>query len=185
MDEVELPEMPELEKEERKDRLNTLVAITVTLMVTFMAICKIRDNNVVLLMDQAQANKMDKWGWVQALNTREDIIQSKLSDLKDDAQLEVNPEKKKMLNAKLADYDAKAKKYADKKDEVKKQAKEEEERYDKLNETHEYFDHTEGAISITVSLLAMTTLLQKRWMYVVALLPGIAGVLWGIFGLFR
>jgi vacuolar-type H+-ATPase subunit I/STV1 len=183
MGEVELPEMPELEEEKRKDKLNTLVAITVTLLVTFMAICKITDNNVVLLMQQAQADKVDKWSWFQALNIRDDIRQSKLADLQDNLQQEDNAERKKAITAKIGEYEAKIKKDADKKDTVKEEAREEEKKYGELNETHEKFDYTEGAISIAVSLLAMTTLLQKRWMYAVSLVPALFGIVKGVMGL--
>lgn len=183
MGEIELPEVPELEKEKRKDRLNTLVAITVTLLVTFMAFCKIKDNNTVLLMDQAQAGKLDNWSWVQALNIREDITQSKLADLSDDLREEDNAERRKAITDKLAGYEVKAKKVADKKEEVRQKAREEESRYDALNEVHENFDHCEGAISIAVSLLAMTTLLQKRWMFAVSLVPAAFGIFKGMMGL--
>jgi hypothetical protein len=184
MDEVELPELPEAEKkEERRDRLNTLVAITVTLMVTFMAICKIKDNNIVLLMQEAQSSKVDNWAWFQALNIREDINQSKLSDLKDDMEEQDAPQKKKATQMKVDGYDALLKKVIEKKEKVKEKAEEEEKRYENLDKTHEKFDLCEGAISVAVSLFAMTTLLQKRWMYVVALMPALAGVVWGALGL--
>jgi hypothetical protein len=183
MDEVELPEMPELEKEERKDQLNTWVAITVTLLVTFMAMCKITDNNIVLKMEQTQADKVDKWSWYQALNVREDINQSKLTDLKDDLLTEENAERKKAIALKTADYDKLAKNILDKKKDVKSKAEADEQHYDNLNELHEKFDHSEGAISIAVSLLALTSLLQKRWMFVVSLVPGAIGVVVGMMGL--
>jgi hypothetical protein len=183
MSEVELPELPELEKEERKDRLNTLVAITVTLLVTFMAMCKIKDNNIMLLMQEAQASKVDNWAWFQSLNIREDITQSKLGDLKSDTQDGDSPQRKKSAESKIPEFEALLKKTTDKKEKVKQKAEEEQERYEKLDTVHENFDHSEGAISIAVSLLAMTTLLQKRWMYAVALVPGIIGILCGAMGL--
>ncbi len=43
-----------------KSRLNTLVAISVALLATFMGICKVKDDNIVQAMQQAQANKIDK-----------------------------------------------------------------------------------------------------------------------------
>ena len=182
-DEVELPELPESEREIRRDKLNTAVALSVTLLVTFMAICKITDNNIVLLMQQAQAAKGDKWTWYQALNVRLDLNQSKLSDLKDDEETEDNPARKKNLVSKMGDYEKLETKLRDKKDKVKEEADAEEKHYDELHEVHEKFDHTEGAVSIAVSLFAMTSLLQKRWMFVIALIPSAIGVWLGIRGL--
>ncbi len=42
-------------------RLNMLVAITVAFLATFMGICKVKDDNIVQGMQQAQANKLDRW----------------------------------------------------------------------------------------------------------------------------
>ena len=42
------------------DRLSTLVAITVALLATFMGICKVKDDNIVQAMQQAQADKLDQ-----------------------------------------------------------------------------------------------------------------------------
>ncbi len=66
---------------------------------------------------------------------------------------------------------------------MKQKAEDEEKRYAALDKAHEKFDLCEGAISIAVSLLAMTTLMQKRWMYGVALVPGLAGIVCGLLGL--
>jgi formiminotetrahydrofolate cyclodeaminase len=55
-------------------RLNIWVAITVALLATFMGICKVKDDNIVQTMQQAQANKIDHWGYYQARNIREKVI---------------------------------------------------------------------------------------------------------------
>ncbi len=56
-----------------KSRLNTLVAITVALLATFMPVCKIKDDNIVQAMQQAQADKIDNYAWYQARNIREEV----------------------------------------------------------------------------------------------------------------
>src|SRR2546423_2231851 len=63
------------EEKARKDRsrLNTLVAITVALLATFMGICNVKDNNIVQAMQQAQADKIDNYAWYQARNIREEV----------------------------------------------------------------------------------------------------------------
>jgi hypothetical protein len=40
-------------------RLNLTVAVTVALLATFMGICKVKDDNIVQGMQQAQTNKLD------------------------------------------------------------------------------------------------------------------------------
>src|SRR5918912_488177 len=71
------------EAKERKDRsrLNTLVAITVALLATFMGICNVKDNNIVQAMQQAQADKIDNYAWYQARNIREEVARATAAQL--------------------------------------------------------------------------------------------------------
>ena len=64
-----------------RNELNTLVAITVALLATFMGICKVKDDNIVQAMQQAQANKIDSYSWYQARNIREDIARATIAQL--------------------------------------------------------------------------------------------------------
>ena len=54
-------------------RLNAAVAITVALLATFMGICKVKDDNIVQAMQQAQADKLDHWAYYQARNLRQEV----------------------------------------------------------------------------------------------------------------
>ena len=59
-------------------KLNACVAITIALLATFMGICKVKDDNIVQSMQQAQANKLDHWNFYQARNIREEIAKGTL-----------------------------------------------------------------------------------------------------------
>jgi hypothetical protein len=72
LDTVDTPSETE-SSDRRTARLNTLVAITVALLATFMGICKVKDDNIVQAMQQAQANKLDHWAFYQARNIREEV----------------------------------------------------------------------------------------------------------------
>src|SRR5437762_13997891 len=61
--------------------LNTWVAISVALLATFMGICKVKDDNIVQAMQQAQADKIDNYSWYQARNIREDVAKSTVTQL--------------------------------------------------------------------------------------------------------
>jgi hypothetical protein len=61
--------------------LNPAVAITVALLATFMGICKVKDDNIVQAMQQAQADKLDHWQFYQARNIREEVAKSTLAQL--------------------------------------------------------------------------------------------------------
>src|ERR1700704_5404864 len=64
-----------------KAHLNTWVAISVALLATFMGICKVKDDNIVQAMQQAQADKIDNYSWYQARNIREEIAKSTIAEL--------------------------------------------------------------------------------------------------------
>src|SRR3989441_9605359 len=70
------------ETKNSKAHLNTLVAISVALLATFMGICKVKDDNIVQAMQQAQADKIDNYSWYQARNIREEVAKSTLAQLK-------------------------------------------------------------------------------------------------------
>ena len=42
-------------------RLNTAIALTVALLATFLGLCKVKDDNIVQAMQQAQADNVDQW----------------------------------------------------------------------------------------------------------------------------
>src|SRR5690242_9656155 len=71
------------EKAEAKNarKLNTLVAISVALLATFMGIFKTKDDNIVQAMQQAQADKIDNYSWYQARNIREEIAKATIAEL--------------------------------------------------------------------------------------------------------
>src|SRR5207237_3342383 len=62
-------------------RLNSWVAVTVALLATFMGICKVKDDNIVQAMQQAQADKLDHWSFYQARNIRQEVAQAELTQL--------------------------------------------------------------------------------------------------------
>ena len=55
--------------------------------------------------------------------------------------------------------------------------------YDNLNYRDDQFDLSDALIALAISLLAMTALTHKRWLYWVALVPTSFGVLMGLAGL--
>src|SRR5438046_7682174 len=64
-----------------KAHLNTMVAISVALLATFMGVCKVKDDNIVQAMQQAQADKIDNYSWYQARNVREEVANATVAQL--------------------------------------------------------------------------------------------------------
>ncbi len=166
----------------RRRWLNPAVAITVALLATFMGICKVKDDNIVQGMQQAQADKLDHWQFYQARNIREEVAKSTLAQLRLQA-LTAAPVAQEAYQLQITNYDAFAKDQAKKKEELKTQADQDQKKYDALNFRDDQFDLSDAAIAIAISLLAVSSLTQLPWLYLLALLPSGFGVLMGMSGL--
>ncbi|HEY1955050.1 MAG TPA: DUF4337 family protein, partial [Polyangiaceae bacterium] len=60
----------------RESKLNTIVAVCVAVIATFMSVCSVKAGNVVQQMSSAQSNAVDQWSYYQAKSTKENIAQS-------------------------------------------------------------------------------------------------------------
>jgi hypothetical protein len=54
----------------REPRLNSLIAVMVAVVATFMALCNIKDGNVGQAMAQAQSKAVDAWSYYQAKSVK-------------------------------------------------------------------------------------------------------------------
>jgi ribosomal protein S13 len=179
------------DKEENKDkadaasakaRLNTLVAISVALLATFMGICKVKDDNIVQAMQQAQANKIDSYSWYQARNIREEVARATVAQLT--VQAASAPTQAAAYQEQIKTYQAIAQEQAEKKRTQQAEAEQADKTYNELNYHDDQFDLSDAMIALAISLLALTALTQKRWLFVVAMAPTFLGVVMGLAGLF-
>ena len=166
----------------KRSRLNPAVAVTVALLATFMGICKVKDDNIVQAMQQAQADKIDHWAFYQARNLREEVAKATLVQLRLQAA-DRPPEKRAGYDEAIAQYEKLARDQAEKKEELRKQALADQATYDALNFRDDQFDLSDAAIAIAISLLAIASLTQLWWLYGLALLPAGFGVVIGTAGL--
>lgn len=163
-------------------RLNAWVAITVALLATFMAVCKIKDDNICQAMQQAQASRIDDWGFYQARNLREEIARATLAQL-GVQQAAALPSQQAAITATIGKYEALAKEQNSKKKQILAQAQADAQQYDALNYRDDQFDLSDALLAIAISMLAMTALTHKRWLFWIALLPTGFGVVMGLAGL--
>jgi hypothetical protein len=179
------------DKEENKDkadaasakaRLNTLVAISVALLATFMGICKVKDDNIVQAMQQAQANKIDSYSWYQARNIREEVARATVAQLT--VQAASAPTQAAAYQEQIKTYQAIAQEQAEKKRTQQAEAEQADKTYNELNYHDDQFDLSDAMIALAISLLALTALTQKRWLFIVAMAPTFLGVVMGLAGLF-
>ena len=166
----------------RPARLNAAVAICVALLSTFMGICKVKDDNIVQAMQQAQADKVDHWAFYQARNLREEVAKATLVQLR--LQAASVPEAQRAGYAQaIAQYQQLAEEQGRKKDELRQQALADQQTYDALNYRDDQFDLTDAAIAISISLLAVASLTQLWWLFGLAMVPAAFGAVMGMAGL--
>jgi hypothetical protein len=96
---------PQPDQNQAIERLNTRVAITVAILATFMGICKVKDDNIVQAMQQAQANKIDHWAFYQARHLREELAHATIVQLQL-AAATGSSEAKKQYEEAIAHYQA-------------------------------------------------------------------------------
>lgn len=163
-------------------RLNSAVAISVALLATFMGICKVKDDNIVQAMQQAQADKIDNYAWYQARNIRQEVASATVAQLK--AGMAAAPaQAQSAYQEQINTYQALAKDQEEKKKVQQADADKADQIYNELNFHDDQFDLSDAMLALAISLLAVTALTQKRWLFFVAMVPTVFGVLMGLAGL--
>src|SRR5216110_728228 len=112
-------------------RLGTRVAVTVALLATFLGICKVKDDNIVQAMQQAQADRLDHWNFYQARNIREEVAAATAAELKLAAA--GSPGQKANYEAAIASYEHLVADQKEKKEALRVQAEQDQQTYDALN----------------------------------------------------
>ena len=182
IDPLNTVEPPEEPKDDHATRLNMAVAVTVAILATFMGICKVKDDNIVQSMQQAQANKLDHWAFYQARNIREEVAKATLVQLRLAAASRPAGEQAAIQEA-IRKYEEIASEQARKKAELQAQAEQDQKDYDAANFRDDQFDLSDALIAIAISLLAVTALTRQAWLYWVAMVPTGFGILMGVAGL--
>jgi hypothetical protein len=163
-------------------QLGTRVAITVALLATFLGVCKVKDDNIVQAMQQAQADKLDHWNFYQARNIRQEVAAAATVQLRLAAASAPAAQQESYRSA-IASSEALVADQAKKKEELRLQAEADQKTYDALNYRDDQFDLSDALIALAISLLALTALTHKRWLYWCALVATTGGVLMGLAGL--
>lgn len=168
--------------EARAARLNATVAITVAVLATFLGICKVKDDNIVQGMQQAQVDKLDYWAYFQARTIRADVAEAAATQLAL-AQAAAPPDKASAYEAAIATYRAKQADQLKKRDELRALAEQAQDTYATLNRRDDQFDLSDALLAIAIALLAVTALTKLWPLYAVAMVPTAFGVLMGVAGL--
>jgi hypothetical protein len=169
--------------ESSRDTLNNVIAVLVALLATFMALCNIKDGNIVQAMSQDQSKAVDQWSYYQAKGMKQNLAESVLDQLQiRKAEPGLAPQAGALLDKEIAIYTASVKKYEQQKEEIKSTAEGAEKDYDRLNVHDDQFDMSEALISIAIALLGVSALTRKRPLVVFAILVATFGVVLGLAG---
>ena len=168
----------------QESKLNAMVALFVAITATFMALCNVKDGNVVQNMAVMQSEMIDSWSYYQAKSTKQSLAESVLDQLSimRDTQPGMAAESRAVLEKKIADYTAKVKRYDKEKEEIKKHAESLKSDYDGMNLHDDQFDMGEACMSIAIALFGVTALTQRRWLFVIALVFAGFGIVLGLAG---
>ena len=174
----------EVQEHGAESRLNSFVAVFVAVAATFMALCNVKDGNVVQAMQQVQAKAVDQWAYYQSKSTKQHIAENSAEMLR--AQLELNPalrgEQREAVEKRIAAQETAARKYEQEKEEIRKEAEQAAKDYDAFNVHDDQFDLAEACLSVAIALAGVTALTKKRWLFGVALAFASLGTLYGLAG---
>lgn len=172
----------EPEIESKNKTLNNLVAATVVVLSVFMAVCNIKDGNIVQNMQMQKADEVDSWGEYQGTKLKLTLAESTLSQLRAQAA----------GAAPGAAADAVAKEMAIQQAIVDKQGKQAAEQLEKaksyrpaietLGKVDDQFDISEAFVSIAIAVAAVAVLVESFPLLFLAWLSGAMGIAMGLAG---
>jgi hypothetical protein len=167
------------EAEGDNKRLNKLVAVTVVILTVFMAITKVKDDNIVQAMQKAKSESVDAWTEYQAARIKLHVDENGLSTLR---LLETAAVDKTLAGKQAAEYEADIKKYQARSTETMAKAKALEAEYDRLNFRDDQFDMSDAFLSIAIAVAAVAALTELFWLLMVAWGSGALGIAFGVSG---
>ena len=173
-------ELPETSNS--NDGLNNLIAISVALLSVFMAITKVKDDNICQAMLQAKSDSVDSWNEYQAKRLKHHLVET-ARDQAEALSIGVAPEAAARLQEQMRKDEEQIKKYASEEPVLSAKAKGLEATYDALNYRDDQFDLSDAALSVAIGLLAVTALTRKRWLLIFGWSAGALGMVMGVAGL--
>jgi hypothetical protein len=170
----------DVEAEGNSKQLNRLVAVTVVILSVFMAVTKVKDDNIVQAMAKAKQESVDAWAEYQAARIKLHVDENALATLR---LLETVGTIDKALAAKqAAEYEADMKKYEARSKETRAKAEGLEAEYDRLNFRDDQFDMSDAFLAIAIAVAAVAALTEAYWLLVVGWISGATGMAFGIAG---
>jgi Domain of unknown function (DUF4337) len=201
-----------LSEPESKDRLNNWIAVSVAVLAAFMAIAKVKDDNIVQAMQQAKSDAVDTWSEYQSKRIKHHLLElgrDQTIALRAIAPRAIAPraiapraiapravalravalresaanQTSTILDSQLERYESEIARYQKEESELQQRAKGYEAQYDALNYRDDQFDLSDAATSVSIATLAVTALTKKKWLLWMSLALGVIGVVMGVAGI--
>jgi hypothetical protein len=172
----------QLDAAEGRNRLNNRVAVSVAIISVFMGITKIKDDNIVQAMLQHKSDAVDTWNEYQAKKLKHHMAELGLSQLQA-LQLIVPGKSTGALTVQRKQFLDAIARYQTEEAAIMKRAKQHEKEYDDLNFRDDQFDLSDAALSISLAMLAVTSLTSNRRLFWLCWIFAGFGVVMGIAGL--
>jgi tRNA splicing ligase len=153
-------------------KINAMVAIMVAITATFMALCNVKDGNIVQAMDQAQARGIDSWSYFQAKSTKQAIAENSLKMLK--------AQNSSLNETIIKDFEKEIARYDKEKAVIKAQAENNQREYEAINLFDDQFDMTDALLTIAIAMFGITALTQKKWLLYFASAVSLIGIILGL-----
>jgi hypothetical protein len=174
---------PPGERADENDRFNGMIALLVAITATLMALCNVKDDNVVQAMTVAQTSSVDAWSHYQAKSTKQSLIEVMVDQLTFERELlRDSPEKLQQIDLRLGDYRRRIERYEEEKKEIKRTAEGHLREYDRLNIHDDQLDLAEASFSISIALFGVTALTHSRKLLVFCVGFMLLGTLFGAAG---
>ncbi len=171
-----------LDASEAKNRLNNWVAVSIAILSAFMAVTKVKDDNIVQTMLQTKSDAVDTWSEYQSKRIKHHLAELGLKQAQ--ALETMVPAKGRELLAEQArDYQATIARYQEEERRLMDKAKGFEKGYDSLNFRDDQFDLSDAALSLSLALLAVTSLTGNRKLFAFSWIFAGFGVVMGLAGL--
>jgi len=171
-----------LDLSEAKNRLNNWVAVSVAIISVFMAITKVKDDNIVQAMLQVKSDSVDTWNEYQSKKIKQHLAEMGLNQVRA-IQTMIQGKGSTVLASQQKGYQDAITRYQTEEVTLSNKAKGFEKQYDDLNYRDDQFDLSDATLSISLAMLAITALTGKRKLLWMALIFAGFGMLMGLAGL--
>jgi hypothetical protein len=165
-----------------KERINNYVAVTVALLAVFMAVTKVKDDNICQAMVKAKSEEVNTWSYYQSKSVKQNLAELGRAQLTGLA-CTATGDAQTQIKGQITRYDSEIARYESEKAEIKQKAEKLEKEYNALNFRDDQFDLSDATLSISLGILAVTALTGKRSLLITSWAVGGFGALLGIAGL--